>query len=410
MGYRGTSPPTLRRALSLPMMILYGLGTTIGAGIYVLIGEIAGVAGHQAPLSFLVASLMAGFTAISFAELSARFPRAAGAALYVQQGFRIIWLAAVVGLLVAAAAIVSMSAMLNGFVGYVNAFVAVDRVWAIATATLVLAGIAAWGIAESVTIAAMITLVEVGGLIAVIVVGAPALAQLPAHWRELMPSADPLGWAPFLGGAILAFYAYIGFEDMVDVAEEVRSVRRNLPRAILLTLGITTLLYMTLMTIAVLAMPPHLLAAANAPLVALFAHQTGGSGQVIALIGVFAIINGALVQMILASRVLYGLASRGQLPRFLGRVNRRTRTPLVATTLVTAVTLVVATSGRLTTLAQATSIIMLTVFTAVNLALWRLKAREPHPAGVRTFPRWIPLLGFLISAAFVLNQLYALFR
>ncbi|MEJ2132944.1 MAG: APC family permease, partial [Gammaproteobacteria bacterium] len=370
---------------------------------------IAGIAGHQAPFAFLLASLMAGFTAISFAEMSARHPRAAGAALYVQRGFGVVPLAALVGLLVATAGVVSMSAMLNGFVGYLNEFVEVDRVTAIITATLVLGAIAAWGIAESVTIAAIITLIEVGGLVAVIFAGGDVLADLPSRWGELMPSGDFRSWGLIFAGAILAFYAYIGFEDMVDVAEEVRSVRRNLPTAILLTLGITTLLYLVLMTTAVLGMAPTVLATKEAPLAALYSHFTGGDGYVISLIGLFAIVNGALIQMIMASRVLYGLSSRGQLPKFLRRVNSRTHTPLIATALVTAATLVLATSGRLTTLAQATSIIMLTVFAAVNLALWRLKAREPHPAGVRTFPRWIPMVGFVVSAGFVLNEATAFF-
>lgn len=402
-----TAAPKLKRTLSLPMMILYGLGTTIGAGVYALIGEIAGLAGYQAPLAFLLASLMAGFTAISFAEMSARYPRAAGAALYVQQGFGIVPLAALVGLLVAIAGVVSMSAMLNGFVGYLNEFMEVDRVPAIVITTLILGAIAAWGIAESVMIAAIITIVEVGGLAAVIFAGGDVLGELPVRWGELMPSANPQSWGLIFAGAVLAFYAFIGFEDMVDVAEEVRRVRRNLPIAILLTLGITMVLYLLLMTTAVLGMPPQELATKEAPLAALYSHLSGRDGYVISLIGLFAIVNGALIQMIMASRVLYGLSSRGQLPKFLGRVNKRTQTPLVATVLVTAVTLVLATSGRLTTLAQATSIIMLIVFSIVNLALWRVKARDPHPAGVRTFPRWIPMAGFVVSAAFVLNELAA---
>ncbi|MBE9564874.1 MAG: amino acid permease, partial [Proteobacteria bacterium] len=159
-----TGKVSLKRTLSLPMMVLYGLGTTIGAGIYALIGEIAGVAGYFAPISFLVASLMAGLTAISFAELCGRFPQAAGAAVYVKQGFSSNGLSTIVGLLVIAAGLASASALINGFVGYLHQFIGVDRILVIVLLTLVLGGIAAWGIAESVAIASLITVVEIGGL------------------------------------------------------------------------------------------------------------------------------------------------------------------------------------------------------------------------------------------------------
>jgi amino acid transporter len=127
--------------------------------------------------------------------------------------------------------------------------------------------------------------------------------------------------------------------------------------------------------------------------------------MVISIIGILAIINGALIQMIMASRVLYGMSSRGQLPGLIGVVNKRTQTPLIATALVTAIVLALALIGRLASLAQATSLIMLSIFSLVNLALWRIKRKEPNPVDVRTFPLWIPIIGFFVSSAFVLNQL-----
>ena len=147
------------------MLTLYGLGTTIGAGIYALLGEVAGVAGYGAPFSFLIASILAGFTACSFAELAARFPKAAGAALYVQQGFDTRKLSALVGLLVVASGLVSSAALVNGFYGYLRLFFEVDREIAIVMVCLMLGALAAWGIVESVTVAAVITLAwSVAGL------------------------------------------------------------------------------------------------------------------------------------------------------------------------------------------------------------------------------------------------------
>lgn len=403
-----TSKVTLKRTLSLPMMVLYGLGTTIGAGIYALVGEIAGVAGYFAPVSFLIASLMAAFTAISFAELCGRFPQAAGAAVYVKQGFASDRLSTVVGLLVITAGLVSASALVNGFVGYLHQFIGVERIHAIVLVTLLLGVIAAWGVAESVIIASLITVIEIAGLLLVIAVSSESLFTFSDRWSELIPSADIASWAGIYLGATLSFYAFIGFEDMVVVAEEVKEVKHTLPVAVLLTLGITTLIYMLLMVTAVLSLTPAELMSSEAPLAQLYEYHTGEKAVVISIIGMFAIINGALIQIIMASRVLYGLSSRGQLPALLCVVHHRTRTPLVATAMATVAVLVFASIGRLASLAEATSIIMLLVFSIVNLSLWKIKQRDPHPVEVRIFPVWIPITGFFISFVFVLSEVFNL--
>jgi len=310
---------TLKRSLSLTMLLLYGLGTTVGAGIYALLGKIAGVAGYLAPFSFLVAALMAAFTALTFAELSRRFPRAAGEAIYVREGFRSVHLSTVTGLLVTCAGLVSAAAMINGFVGYLHEFIQVERSIAIVSVTAILGLVAAWGVGESVLIASLITIVELGGLLLVILVSLTGDADFAISWSKLVPSLDNLHWGGVFAGAILAFYAFLGFEDMVNVAEEVKDVERNMPVAILLTLGIVTLLYVALMVVAVFALPPAELAASEAPLAYLYQRYTGGNATTISLIGLFAIINGALIQVIMAARVLYGLSSMGQLAGIFGR-------------------------------------------------------------------------------------------
>lgn len=395
----------LKRTLSLPLVVLYGLGTTVGAGIYALVGEIASVAGYYAPISFLVAALLAAFTAISFAELSGRFPRAAGAALYVKQGFSSEGLSIAVGVLVILAGLVSAAALVNGFVGYLHQFVSVDRTTAIVIITLLLAGIASWGIAESVFIASIVTIIEVGGLLLVIAVSSEALYTLPDRWTELVPQASTDIWNGIYLGAVLSFYAFIGFEDMVDIAEEVKDVKRNLPAAILLTLGITTTIYMLLIITAVLSIPPEVLAVSEAPLSTLYEHQVGEKALGIGIIAMFAIINGALIQIIMATRVLYGMSSRGQLPGVLGKVHQKTRTPLLATALAAAIVLIFSLASQLSSLAATTSTIILTVFAIINLALWRIKRRDPHPAGVKVFPIWVPVIGFFVSCAFALGEI-----
>ncbi|WEJ61784.1 APC family permease [Thiomicrorhabdus lithotrophica] len=395
----------LKRTLSLPQMILYGLGTTIGAGIYALVGELAGISGYLAPAAFLFAALLAGLTALSFAELSCRYPRAAGAALYTQQGFHSHKLTIIVGLLVITAGLVSSAALINGFSGYLNHITTLDRSTSIIIVSLFLIGIAVYGIAESIFLASLITVIEVGGLVWIIFVGHDALNQLPEIGSYMIPDFTLASFGVIFAGALLAFYAFIGFEDMVDVAEEVENVKRNLPLAILFTLGITTLLYMLIMVIAVASMPPEELAQSKAPLATLFTFHTGQPATIISMIGMLAIINGSLIQIIMASRVIYGLSSRHQLPAVLSYVNPKTQTPIIATVLAGLVVLLLALIGHLSTLAEITSFIMLMVFSLVNLALWRIKRHEPDPEDCIIFPQWISLLAFLVSSGFVILEI-----
>jgi amino acid transporter len=199
---------------------------------------------------------------------------------------------------------------------------------------------------------------------------------------------------------VLAFYAFLGFEDMVNVAEEVRDVRRTMPLAILLTIAVTTLLYVLVSAVAVLTVPPAELGAAPAPLALVF-ERCGGSARVLSLVAIFALLNGALIQVMKASRVLFGLAGRGGVPRVFGRVSRRTRTPLVATALSTGVAALLAAALPLETLAQATSLVTLVTFALANLALLRVKRRDPHPAGARVYPAWVPVLGFASTCGLI---------
>ncbi|HIF49693.1 MAG TPA: amino acid permease [Cytophagales bacterium] len=252
--------PTLKRSLGLPLITLYGLGTVIGAGIFVLIGEVAGSAGMFAPVAFLVASLLAGLTAFSFAELASRFPKSAGEAVYVQEGFGWRPLSVTVGLLVALAGMVSCATIANGFVGYLHEFVALPDWLVVVAVVLGLGTIAVWGIVESVTIAALITIVEAGTLVVVVIMAGDAFTTLPARLPELIPPAEGAVWSGILGGSVLAFFAFIGFEDMVNVAEEVKDARRVMPRAIITVLIAAMTLYVAVSLVAVLTVPPAELA------------------------------------------------------------------------------------------------------------------------------------------------------
>ncbi len=401
-----TSATPLKRAFSLPLLTFYGLGTILGAGIYVLIGEVVANAGMLAPVAFLVASILAGFSALSYAELGARFPFSAGEAVYVQQAFGHRRLAMLVGLLIVSIGIVSTATLVNGFVGYIHVFIDVEPWLAIVLLLLLLVGVAMWGITESAWIAALSTVVEMGGLVLVFAVAAPSLQELPVRWQEMMPTLDSAVWVGVVAGAFVAFYAFIGFEDIVNVAEEVQQPSRNLPLAILICLGVATMLYMAIALVSVFQVPVADLSISDAPLALVYERATGHPPVFIGLISLAAVINGALIQIIMASRVLYGMANQGWLPDVFASVHRITRTPLVATLLVGMVILIMALWLPLVTLAEITSLITLTVFSLVNLSLWRVKQREPRPAGIIVFPRWLPAAGFLCSACFIIFQLW----
>jgi basic amino acid/polyamine antiporter, APA family len=391
----------LKRSLSLPMLALYGLGTTIGAGIYALIGEVAAVAGMQAPLAFLVASVMAGLTAFSFAELSSRFPRSAGEAFYVQQAFGVRALAILIGLMVVFAGVVSAAAIVNAFVGYLHEFLDTPREVAIVAIVAVLGVVAAWGIAESVAAAGVVTVVEIGGLLMVIWAGSGEISKLPDALPQMLPTMQWTSVSGIMTGAVLAFFAFIGFEDMVNVAEETKDPTRTLPLAIVITLIVTTLIYMIVSVIAVLAVPLDELISHEAPLALIYERNTGRPATILSMIGIIAVLNGALIQIIMASRVLYGLGVQSLLPGVLATVNERTQTPLVATTVVVGIILILALGFGLASLAATTSLITLTIFAVVNGALIRIRLRDGRPATGTSYPLAVPILGLLVSVGFL---------
>ncbi len=390
----------LKRTLSLPLITLYGLGTTIGGGIYVLVGTVAGRAGLYTPLSFVLAAILATFLALTFAELASRFPKSAGEAVFVSEGLGVAQLARLVGILVIIAGVVSAAALANGFAGYSRVFLEIPLWLAIVGVSAILGLLAAWGIGQAVALAALVTLVEIGGLILVVWAGADALATLPEQVSALDRPFTGAPWVGIVSGSFLAFYAFIGFEDMVNVAEEVKDVRRTLPRAIILTLIVTAILYVVVTLVAVAAVPAEQLAASTAPLALVVSSRTGGSASLISAIGVFAVLNGALIQIIMASRVAYGMAVQGWLPAYFGHINPRTRTPVRATFSAALLVAVLALAFDIAGLAQATTLAVLLVAALVNASLWRLKRRGPPPPDAFVVPIWVPILGFGVSLLF----------
>ena len=390
--------PALRRRLGFTLLTLYGLGVTIGAGIYVLIGKVAGEVGVLMPLAFVVAAVLAGVTALSFAELSGRFPRSAGEALYVREGLRSETLSIVVGLSVALVGIVSSAAIAIGAAGYIAEIVPLPQPVLISIVIVALTALAAWGIKESVTVAAVVTVLEIGGLVLVIAVALPAFPDIGDRIAAATPSGGFV-WAGILSATLFAFFAFVGFEDMVNVIEEVRQPERIMPRAIIATLVGTAVIYVLVALAAIAVVPPGELAASDAPLALVFEKASGVSPILLISIASLATLNGIVIQAVMASRVIYGLANQGSIPAFFGRVDARTHTPVIATLMVGAIILALALAVPLGALAEATALIVLAVFTLVNLSLGLIKLRDTtRPAGF-CLPAFWPWLAFAVSLA-----------
>jgi amino acid transporter len=384
----------LRRRLTLPLVTLYGLGTILGAGIYVLVGKVAGKAGLYAPLSFLLAAAVAALTAFSYAQLSSRFPVSAGEARYVRHAFGSRALAGVVGWSIVFIGVTSAATMALGFAGYLQIFLNLDTGLIVSFLILLFGALALWGILESVGIISLITIIEISGLFLVMGLNIPSYAGTP----ELLSQWDGLDtaivWNGIILGSILAFYAFLGFEDIVNVAEEVVDPGRNLPRGIYLSLIVSGLLYMLISLLSVLVLPLEQLAASEAPMADMMSSSSW-SRHSISVISMLAISNGALIQIIMASRMIYGLAGQGNAPAAFRNVNVYTHTPHYATILICFFVWVFALWLPLITLAQITSVITLFVFTLVNLSLLKENLSHFRNGESRAVDMIIPLSGAL---------------
>lgn len=404
-----THEARLERVLGTVPLTLYGLGVTIGAGIYVLVGEVAGVAGYAAPVAFVLAAVLAGLSALSYSEMAVRLPQAGGDAAYVEAAFSRRWLTLAIGLTVAFSGITSSGAVIIGFAGYFEAISGLSGPLVIVGAVAALAFVAFWGVRESFALIGLTTLLEVGGLVLVIWAGAPALERLPDVLPLMWPGLDGNLWLAVLSGSVLAFFAFIGFEDIVNMAEETRDVARTMPRAIILTLVCTTVLYLLLATISVLAVPPEELSRSAAPLALIF-ERGGGDARILGGIAMLAVVNGALIQIIKASRLLYGMARLGRLPRWLVHVHPRRKTPDRAILAVALLVLAFALALPIGQLAGLASLSVLGVFATVNAALLRVRLRgDPSPSGYRV-PLAVPVAGLIATVLLLAFGLIDLVR
>ncbi|MGH7215043.1 MAG: APC family permease [Tepidisphaeraceae bacterium] len=415
----GRAQPTLARNMGLFALVVYGVGDMVGSGVYATIGTAAGKMGNAVWLAFAVSMVAAMLTGMSYACISSRYPRAAGAAYVTHRAFRIGFLSYLVGLAVTASGLTSMATSSNAFARTLrellrSAALGIDvPLWVIIVGFLaLLTFLNFWGIRESMWGNLVCTLIEVGGLLLVIIVGAKYWGSV--DYFEFPPRADERGQTPLgttglvMAGAVLTFFSFVGFEDMLNVAEEVRDPVRTCPRGIMIAIAVTTVLYIGISVTAVSVVNYRELSdfGRGAPLEQITRRAAPWlPGNTYTFITMFAVANTALINFIMGSRLIYGMSRHGLMPAALGRVHPWRRTPHVAIGVLSVVVLVLALLGNIGDLAAATSLLLLGCFVIVNTALVVLKRRPSEPRGAFEVPTVVPVLGALVCAALIVARL-----
>lgn len=408
-GAEGTSPggekagdgaAPMARVLGFPLLLALIVGDILGAGIYTLSGVVAGEIGGALWLPFLIAFVLAALTACSYAELVGRYPHAAGAALYVQQAFKIPLLTFMVAFAVVLSGITSAATAARAIGGdYLGEFVTLPIALVAAVFLLVVLAINLWGVKQSLTINLVLTGVEVVGLATVLALGGSAVLSGVGDLTRL-GEVEADGLFAIFGATALAFYALIGFEDSVNLAEETREPRRVFPKALFTGLGLTGVVYLTIAVISSTLVAAEDLAESDGPLL-LVVEASGYNypSQLFALISLVAVANTALINLIMASRLLYGMGRQRVIPEVFAKVLPSRRTPWVGASVATALCYLLVLTGELDGLADTTVLFLLLVFTSVNISC--LASRRDHVPGEGfRAPTFIPVLGAIASAFF----------
>ncbi len=397
--HRTDDDTTLERSIGTGMLLLFVIGNILGAGIYAVVGEVASSAGGLLWLSFLGAALLATFTAASYAELTTKYRQAGGAALYAQKAFGRPWLTLVTAIAVAAAAVTSAATSARALADdYLSTFVELPVIPVAICFIAVLSVVNWWGINESLRANAVLTGVIIVGLLVVAGVGIWALVGGDAELDRLTATPDDASVWPLavLGGASLAFFAFVGFEDTAQIAEEAADPKRSYPIALGLGIAVTLLIYL-LVAAATAVVIGEELGGSDAPLVSVVEQASAIPGETVAAVAIVALTNTALLQLVAASRLLYGVARRELLHPAFRTVDESRKTPWLAIVTVGALAAVLATTGGLATLADTTVLLLLTVFVVVNLSVLVLHDDEVEHDHV-TVPRVVPVIGALVSA------------
>ena len=389
---------------------MYGVGLILGAGIYALIGDAAGAAGNSVWISFVLAAISAVFTGLSYAELSSMYPKAAAEYSYVKNAFKNNFVAFLVGWLTLFVAVISAAAIALGFGGYFTQLFQIPIVLAATMIIAILTFVNYFGIRESSSMNIVFTIIEAAGLAIVIWAGF-TVTGVQIDYLDM-----PHGFSGIFSAFTLVFFAYIGFENIANIAEEIKNPRRVLPRAIILAISITAIVYVLVSLSAVRVLDWQALDASFAPLSDVIKKSLGQEwGFGILVIALFATTNTVLIMLVSGSRILYGISIDRALPAIFGAIHQKRKTPWVATIIIGALAAAFVFIGDIGTVANISVFAIIMVFVLVNLSLIWLRYKEPDterqfksPLNIGKFPILAafgiitPILGIIQLESFVI--------
>lgn len=390
----------LKRHMGLFHTTMYGIGLILGAGIYVLIGEAAGIAGNAVWLSFIFGVIAAVFAGLSYAELASMYPKAAAEYVFVKNAFRSNFLAFIIGWLTLFTSIIAATTVALGFGGYFAAIFDYPIVLSAVLLIGILSFVNFFGIRESSWTNIIFTIIEAAGLALIIYIGFTFTTAEPINYFE-----NPFGISGISLAFVLIFFAFIGFEDIVNIAEETKNPKKVLPRAIILSISITAIIYILVSLSAIRVLSWQELGSSLAPLADVAERALGSTGQLtMSLIALFATANTVLIILLAGSRILYGMAVQHSLPLLLGKVHFKTKTPWVAVLVIMLISTIFVFIENIVTVANITVFAIVITFAMVNLSVILLRYREPTlerpfrtPINIGKFPI-LSLFGVIISA------------
>ena len=397
--------PKLKRRISLFGVTAYGVGNVLGAGIYALIGEVVGITGNLSWIAFILAAITGAFTGLSYAELSTMYPKSAAEFVYTEEAFKVRILSFILGWIIIFSGILSTSTVALGFSGYLSDLLGVDiiiiKIFFAIGLILILGVINFVGIRTSTFTNIIFTLIEASGLILIIIFGIPNFGTV--NYLEL-PASSSFGM--IFSAVALVFFAYIGFEDIANIAEEVKEPHKNLSKAIILSILITTILYF-LVALSVVSIVSYTdIAASEAPLKDVATTAIGPiGGLIMTFIALFATANTVLIMLIVTSRMMYGMARDKALPKGLRKISPKYKTPTISVLLTVIFTIIPVFFVDISIVANATVFGVLINFFLVNISLIALRRNKPdkdRPFKVKPSIGWIPIIPLLGSIVSIL--------
>ncbi|HYC39217.1 MAG TPA: APC family permease [Chitinophagaceae bacterium] len=362
----------LRRSLNLAQCVFFGVGSILGAGIYTLLGKVAGWSGNLVWVSLLISSFTAFCTATAYAELSALFPKAGGEYVYVKRATGRT-LGTVLGLVISLNGIISGATVSVGFGGYLTELLPVAELLGALAIILVIFLVNVSGIRESSTMNIIFTIIEFSGLAFVIVAAFPYLGQV-----NLLEAGDR-GWNGVFTAAALGFFAYIGFEEIVKLAEETKKPERNIPRALFIANAVVGVLYFFVGICAVSVIPWEELGQSSSPLADIVGSRFGKTAiTAISIIALFATANTILSNMLGSSRVLLNMSREITWMKRFSKVSEKRRTPIATLVLIFFVMSAFALIGNIETIARIANLFIFVTFLFVNISVLVLRAKEKN--------------------------------